>query len=422
MYSRFEHDHNVMRIFLHIIFSTIIVVILGSCSARNELVTHAMGYNEALADSHNKLILLNVMRAAYRYPMYFSDTGNLTAQAKKSLELGLDYNFGSDSLDSHTLKPKISYDGGALSVLYHNLNREEFTNSIIFREVTLNQLNFYINNGWNKNLIYMLLIDSFSMPVENLLKLEELAYFVCRNGVRDKYKIAYCDNFEFQYNNPSMLKGRLDRHEIRDGRIYVRNFGADKSISDDFRYYISLFKILDARIYDRRTGRELKRNRKIVRNQPSYDIVPETERVIDFENAFVRRQVNRAGGSAAIGLKVNVRSVQSVMYYVGELIRAQLGSGGSYVPDIPVGAPQLDESGRYYFVRAPMVRVKRGASVAASVQVKLGRQMYHVPAASIDGTGHRTLQVFALINQLLTLSTSSDSIPQQSTIIVEATN
>ena len=394
-----------LRYCLRVFAAFPVLLALNGC-IKSELVTHGISYNQALADTHNKLILLNTVRAAYRYPMYFSDTGPLTTRATDEISLGLDYKFGPDAAQSHTLKPSFKYSGGATTMNFANLNRMEFTQKAIFEEVALNTLDFYVENGWNRDLLFTLMISGFEADLKNLIFVERIAYAYCRQGNISEYKKARCADF--------VDDRRIDyrgRFETRGDTITIGNGGNNFEI---FQHLINMFFILDGDINEI-SEKPKRTNQRVERGKISYEYKRKTNREIVFRNAFAKEKIGRR--NIGKNLKIALRSPQAIIFYIGELARRQLN--GKNPAEIPVGGPKMDTRGEYYLEKAPLVLVKSGSGQNPAVRVQHAGQSFHVPEPDISSSkDHRTLQVFALINQLLTLATSESSVPKPSTVLV----
>jgi hypothetical protein len=58
---------------------------VAGCSFQQKIAQNALDYNYSIEDAHNRLTLLNILRAKDRRPMYFTRlgqvTGNLTSEA-----------------------------------------------------------------------------------------------------------------------------------------------------------------------------------------------------------------------------------------------------------------------------------------------------------------------------------------------------
>src|SRR5580704_4595818 len=78
---------------------------LVSCTAVDKFSQHSVEYNLQAETIKNQNLLLNVVRAAYRRPMQFTDLSTITGQVSLSGTVGLSLPFGGpvDSFNRVTL-------------------------------------------------------------------------------------------------------------------------------------------------------------------------------------------------------------------------------------------------------------------------------------------------------------------------------
>ena len=162
----------------------------------------------------------------------------------------------------------------------------------------------------------------------------------------------------------------------------------------------------------------MRKEEKVERGKRSYKISYGTKIFLSFDSDVLNRQFGKLQARNRGQLfGAEIRSPQAIMYFVGELIRRQV-----YDKKAPIGilsgTPKKGADERYYRDKAPLVVVRRGRSTNASVDVAFRGQRFYVPEPFAQGVDHRTLQVFALINQLIVEATGKDTVPQPSTIVI----
>src|SRR5262245_55239591 len=94
-----------------VILAAVLSALSAGCT-RVQLETKAQAYNQAIAESNNRQILLNAVRASQRAPMSFVGFGDLAATPSVSGGAGGTFNFDPFGLTTYTLSPNVSLNGG----------------------------------------------------------------------------------------------------------------------------------------------------------------------------------------------------------------------------------------------------------------------------------------------------------------------
>ena len=120
------------------------------------MTDQTIAYNQAIADSTNEFFLLNVLRARDRFPLYYTrSTGTNTSQ---SMGGGI-----STDVENWHLLPTIGTVGSAGStVTLANLDDQKFMRGVL-TPVPLSTLGFYLDQGWPKEVLMEMFINSIEI-------------------------------------------------------------------------------------------------------------------------------------------------------------------------------------------------------------------------------------------------------------------
>src|ERR1700688_1774840 len=108
---------------------SIVASLLSGCT-RAELEHKADAYNQAIAESNNRQILLNSVRASQRAPMSFVGFGDVAASPNYSGSAAGTFSFNPAALTSYALNPAVNYSGGFSSFTLSNLNQTDYMKAI----------------------------------------------------------------------------------------------------------------------------------------------------------------------------------------------------------------------------------------------------------------------------------------------------
>lgn len=141
-------------------------IILASCASIDQYASRAVVYNEQASQSKSSTILLNVIRAAYRQPLQFTDISTVTgvASSQGSLGASIPLKINGPALTSPSfmsLTPSLSASGGP-NFSVGNLNTKEFYQGIqspLEPQILVN----YVNAGIPLKLLLMLYVSEIEV-------------------------------------------------------------------------------------------------------------------------------------------------------------------------------------------------------------------------------------------------------------------
>lgn len=135
--------------------------LLSGCAFNRQLREVAVDHNQLLADTEDRLALLNVVRAEQRYPMHFSTITTLRGGASVTTGAELGGSFPESGLQ--TINPKLS---GSVttnpSFDMVALNNEKFQRGIQ-QPVSSEFVEYLLQQGWKDDLVMALLIEQIEI-------------------------------------------------------------------------------------------------------------------------------------------------------------------------------------------------------------------------------------------------------------------
>jgi hypothetical protein len=139
---------------------------LGGCAVVDQYGSRATEYNEQTSDSRNSAILLNIMRAAYREPLQFTDISTVTgtASATGGLNATLPLRVGGPHFTTTqvlSLNPSATLSGGPqFSVA--NLNTQAFFLGLQ-APIKTETVRYYLDHGIDRKVLLPLVISKIQV-------------------------------------------------------------------------------------------------------------------------------------------------------------------------------------------------------------------------------------------------------------------
>jgi hypothetical protein len=382
-------------------------------------------FNRTVEKAQNEMLLLNVIRAKDRLPMYLTGMSSLSGNIQTSLSAGLGGSYSrvlhpvenraSDSL-SRTLSPSVGASVSAnptynLAVL----DTQEFMRGFL-TPLGKNLLAYYWNQGWPRELLIYLLIERVEIAradtgeVLEVLKnypssgdpnLEEMARF----GARVETFLLEDPQIE-QVSVPENVGPPLPASDVQDLSKLV----------DMAKEGFSLVPVSGQTAYQlqrQRTDIHLKlKPRAGARTED-----PATQQKYYQSLAGAKERLGVIEDSETVTFFL--RSPEALLYYLGELARVENRQVSPKVPEVCI-------QGRYQplFVAFPS-----GKCPDAILSADSGQDTYSVPALALGKPldacrpgalrltdppvcdAGRSMQAFSLLNQVTALQKSAKDLP-----------
>lgn len=437
--------------YIRLLTTLIATALLSACAAVDQFGSRSTVYNEQTASSKSSGILLNIIRAAYRQPLQFTDISTVTGTASSSTTLGagIPIQIAGPNLTSPsfmTLSPSATMSGGP-QFNVANLNNKEFYQGIqspLEPQIIAN----YLNAGVPLKVLLMLYISKIDVdnPVENKRytlrnsALNHNSYFVFLNAIEELVDQGLSmetisndkgfgpDLSRREASQPVLLAGLAQSLATASG-TGGSSFSLKKSAKKG-TYQLSLpgskprfcFTSGFLRHSDRSgiTMSQLNRiERKPIDVPLSYSN-REASVQIHLEREFYCGEKPSAGGGDGIelgsDLHFETRSLEAIIMYLGDMARTQLGlqNGKPEALENPNG--NSISSNERYPSPAYLFRVRPGANSREGVTASLQGSSYSV---SIDPSGFDSSGVvLQILADLLALKSAAKNLPAPNVISI----
>jgi hypothetical protein len=391
-----------------------ILLAVGGCSFKEQIAQNALDYNYSVEQAHNRLTLLNILRAKDRRPMHFTRlgqvTGNFTSEATgtATASIGRPDTSGDVNTNVVGLESSGTY-ASSPSFVIQNLDSKEFYSGIL-RPVPPELLQLYWNQGWPKPLLVHMFVGQVYLPFKD--NPDEVCYIESYPPDRERFEIFAKAVDLFLAGDPIIVQSR---ERVALGRPIV---AARASRSD-------IETLVEAQRADLSAAIE----------GDAIQLVKESEMV--YELAFLAddkvtrshiRTVDQRGGLrrsrgpcrlddlddlTTDGADIHLRAPQGMIYFLGELVRVQWPTAGQgYVPEIPFHETRAGGV-LHYVDKEPIFRVVKESDQKLAVAVPYQGAIYGVPEGEV-----RSLQALSLVEQVFALFTSAKDLPSADTIRV----
>lgn len=359
---------------------------LSGCVASQMITSRAVGYNKVLEDTNNQMLLLNVVRARYRHPMYF--TGFTLIRGSQSLQVGtgniaIPFGGGSPNVTANpsvNLNINPSYDVAVLDT-------KEFMSGIT-TPVDMKTLKYYWDQGWSRQMLLFLFVRKIELGQRCLLNVPwNAADEGCEPGVPRLNE--YLDRKLDIVEDPAPRRTPVGP-PITYAKGQVPGVG---DIVNAYQNKLTLAKVNDNvyQLYSESKGFVFQ-----------YCPDPEKCDPKSRQHVAVASDTDSADETKP---KIYIRSPEAVLFFLGELAREELE--GRTPPQM------LDSGGE----KIPLFVVRSSATppVSAALSVQYEGKWYYIPSGAEGG---RSMHVLSLVNQILSLHKSRGELPATSAVTV----
>lgn len=402
---------------------------LAACSFDERIADHAVKYNKTVEETRNSLLLLNILRAKNRQPMHFTALtkvlGRLTLQSSGSL--GLDIPFGGDAASTFPLSPSLTLtQTSSPSFDVVSLDSQEFMKGIL-SPIDKSIFKFYLDQRWPPEVLLHLFIhkveqtemvptpinspppvrtpDEEESPTDkekedafrNFQKWIEEVRSEIRFGTK---KTGRAIGPKFQLTEQSVLE-----HLVEAEKAGLRLVGTGKKEPADYQ----LCKIVSAPVLC--VG-------ECPDSDPEGDCRGDTGKEPATSEYLLVKKAKKAKEAEKPEQTAHLRSVQGILYYLGEVLRYQEKSNNNIVVKCKDKARKVIDCSKDKEVNEKTVlfdlTTKKEEADTPIIGVEYNGQWYYVPKDKKVGeieVNSRTKTVLALVSQLLGLHKSSKELP-----------
>ena len=403
---------------------------IGGCTFADDFADRATHYNLEAERSKDSGLLLNIMRAAHRKPLQFSDVASVTGTAQVSGGLGTSLPLlgRSDALGRlYQFNPTASAQGGP-SFVVNIQNTKEFYQGIL-QPLPLSTVALLAAEGIPKSLLYTLLISRVTVArvgdpgdthtiandvfgVDDYARFASLMDWLLDAGISveqiDPKPIGAPVSVRDAASGDVVAKLRAQGLTLSPRKARGRTVGYDMIPSSD-SYHIC-FQPADAGVARRPGAGELASALPALfdDNACGGTAAPQRQRgVLSLKSAGARYE-----------LQITLRSVEGIIYYLGEIAREELGlqtrigTGAPvppFTPMIRVDVPPQSYSQSLFRIE-PV-----GAGTQTLTAVFQGTRFGVRLSPSGDD---RSTQVMELVLEALALNNSAKDQPAPSVITI----
>jgi len=404
-------------------------VMLAAC-ATAEIRTRAVSYNEALADFGNKQILLNAVRASKRYPVYYSALGDLSANEMVDGKIGGAFPFSISNgrhieLPGFTLSPNLNIGSGIGSFNVGNLNTADFQKAI-HSEISAAFFKDFIKASWPKQLLYALMVKDIKISEDLDREIHHQAFENCRKLDRqdigllsshEQRSLSLCNHIKSGISELNQICSLPWPQQGRFGKASHFNSGTNYCSRLDYQIFVWQMRLLGARFVSTKPKTIKKVLKETVVTKDRYDHGHSGYTKKELKHATissVQLQLILGNRKFSIGGKgaLDLRSAHQMIQYLGQLVSAQLFAEQSFTPTILIG-------GLRDYVSVPLFEVRSDplGLISAAVRVEHEGRIYYIPKPDYgQRTEARSLQVLALINQVIAFQTNRKDLPTSQTL------
>jgi hypothetical protein len=419
----------------------------SACGFRPGLTSDAVSYNRSVEDVSNKTLLHNVLRAADREPLHFTELAKITGTIAATFGVNFEFPFDGP-LDEFSSAPSTSLRVGPTYDVAP-LNAKEFMSGIM-TPASPELFAYYWDQGWPEEMLLYLFVREVKLgdgaepivnyPAERAKFLAYVGFVKCAvDGETKLTTRTTTKRVSPLYTSvpaDAVIAARKEKIELKEGpkgrwAFYVSSEKIDFQFScpelerpksptaDEAIVWATIARLqaLSEKAKSKADEELDSAPRTITANEEAR-LLEQRDKGF-FDGSFLREPGPDPDPSEAPARRKSpkgdeethylLRSPEAMIYYLGELTREQLHSSDFPMPQIKTRWRQNDELW-------PLFVVKQGAGHSSDVSVFRDGKRYYIPRGPGEATGS-SMNCFALITQLLGLHKSRDTLPTTQTVI-----
>ena len=429
---------------LSIALAHLSLFILGGCAVVDQYSSRAIEYNEQTAASKNSLILLNILRAAYREPLQFTDISTVTgtASAQGSLSADIPLRIGGTHFVTPqilSLNPSAAVSGGP-NFSVANLSTQEFYQGLqapVSAQVVAN----YAPAGVSPQVLLPLLVSEITFDEPNQVSVLRNTGSTAASimGFRDFTKqllkrglsVAVTDA-EPEWIGPvlsakeasdtKLLAGLAQAMSASDSPLSFQAVKSPEGAAGDGKFRLGKAYSKKATLCFRNKEFPLKEK------EPDYEVsnkninfhanvlqIPGRKDIEIPKNMYCgvlksetelasKRSVSRKSG-------VTLRSVEQIFLFLGDVVRIELGLNDGIETDLHDSDNSIDKNIPLYLFKVEQ-RLPANGEISANF-----RGIFYTVATDPSGADASS-QVVAILSDLMALESSAKSLPAPNVIAV----
>jgi hypothetical protein len=351
---------------------------------KEKLASSTTDYNLVVEKVQNEMLLLNVVRASKRRPMYFTGFNLLRGSLSYSFQTGaITIPFGKIGTGlngAYSIAPSVSYSASPSFDLIVWDNKE-FTAGIM-TPVSMDTVYYYlVKLGWPKEMLLHLLVERIELYSND----KKLATYENDPENRKKFE-------EFQAKLRDLLKCRFvsrERSEPIGPRLQAKDIQDLKQLIEVQKAGLTLNSVTEGNIEWYQLSSK--------KTDYFYSCGAENESEVSTYHITDVKGQSLSGNENKQEYRIFLRSPEGILYYLGEILRSEVDKG--YVPMIEVCESRPT-------VPLFVVSKSGGDDSLPIVSVDYEGTKYSIPgnlATDVDDgcRGDRSMQVLTFVSQLI---------------------
>ncbi len=381
---------------------TLSALALSGCLSGADIAERAVEHNIAVADTANKLVLLNVVRASLRHPVIYTQLTGVSEQISGGPSASISIPFGPDAFNAYSADGAFGASGYA-SISTAPLEDQEFYAGVM-TPLSLGDIDYYLDAGWPKNLIWTLTVENFTATRSLYAQVIAASNAICATSIG----AIQCTR---------LVAGPQPRMDAAGETVLLDNNPRNAAEFALFQDFLMRLELLDMSV-------ELVTATNELRLPATAQLLANAEQINNLlaTGASVRTEgreivvtvpyalpvlriggIERAGEDRVVGLTAHTRSPDAILFYLGEV------AGADQAIEVHVGG---GTSARF----VPLFPVKSCAGGCGSSAVEVD---YDGRSWAIDADeGGRAMQVIALIHQVFGLHKRAYAPPSSNAVTV----
>jgi hypothetical protein len=362
------------QIILRVFIGLNVAGLLNGCTMmRDNMAKTTTDYNLVVEKAQNEMLLLNIVRASKRRPMYFTSLSSLRGKMTYSFGTGSTIPFGKIGIGtngSYSVTPSVTYSTSPEFDL-NVQNSKKFTRGIM-TPVPMETIEYYWQQGWPKEMLALLFFSRMEeIDIETVLKNDPDSRDkgVDFRNFRDAIKKMDWDNMELVTVTP------VGEKDTKEPKL--------QTLEEILKFALS------------------KADNKDSQQAESY---------------YVLRPKNKTKSNAK-KYKTYIRSPEAILYYLGEIVRVENKKKDSYIPYIGFHKELPNQK------PVPLFRAYKAKAEDKSpcVSVVYEGVRYIIPQAPDSNDGYctdRSMHVLSLVSQLIGLQREVEEMPTTGVVSV----
>ncbi len=409
-----------MQYGLNAISLIIASAILAGCATTAQVADTAVRTNLVQEQAHNQLLVLNVLRAYERKPMHFTQISAVRLPvAFGNPTFSLPIPFGGDRTRLYVLETEFGTQQSVDTVV---LNSHEFTRGIT-TPVSPSLMLYYLDQGWPQQLVLHMFVRSIEFFDKNSKLTERIDNYPSHKERFDRFQEVIkafrdCEldlKSERVYYSASMQynENLKDLAAARSAGLVPVAFDEKGAVTTDSEKAKSVRFAVESKALAIQLSEGV--------NGACDGSAVRADQIKATANVYVGP--GEPGKRPQNAVRIILRSPEAMIYYLGEIARAQLDGqysstakktiyqpkGFPWIAHRPLRAADEEEA----LSKATLFAIEKGVSEGAALTVQYGETMFSVPKSSSD---NRTMHVLSLVSQIFALQTKASELPATTSV------